>query len=127
MTNIALVCYICHSTLTSSCIFHTNWRQCFKQYILILIDSNNNVSKECGLTLKVRRFTIVGLLLCDIMTEPTLTPKIKPLYVVITLHLFLYLKAVPCQLRTGFLCCIVLNKEQTDNERICSIQNGRNM
>ena len=23
-------CYICHSALISSCIFHTNWRQCFK-------------------------------------------------------------------------------------------------
>ena len=33
MTNIAqgeAECYICHSTLISSCIFHTNWRQCFK-------------------------------------------------------------------------------------------------
>ena len=31
MTNIALSfapCYICHSTLTSSCIFHTNWQPC---------------------------------------------------------------------------------------------------
>ena len=33
VTNIArgkAECYIYHSTLTSSCIFHTNWRQCFK-------------------------------------------------------------------------------------------------
>ena len=33
MTNIALdfaSCYICHWTLISSCIFQTNWRQCFK-------------------------------------------------------------------------------------------------
>ena len=51
--------------------------------------------KGCGLTLKVRRLTIMGLLLCDIMTELTLTPKIKPLYLMITLHL---LKTVPCQL-----------------------------
>ena len=31
--NIALgfsLCYICHSTLISSCIFHTKWWQCFK-------------------------------------------------------------------------------------------------
>ena len=39
--------------------------------------------KECGLTLKVRRLTIVGLLLCDIMTELTLTPKIKPVAIYI--------------------------------------------
>ena len=50
--------------------------------------------KECGLTIKVRRLTIVELLLCDIMTELTLTPKIKPVYLMITLHLFLYLKTV---------------------------------
>ena len=36
MTNIALgfaSCYICHSTLISSCIFHINWRQCFQQNV----------------------------------------------------------------------------------------------
>ena len=27
------LCYIYHSTLTLSCIFHTNWRQCFKYII----------------------------------------------------------------------------------------------
>ena len=42
--------------------------------------------KEWGLTLKVRRLTIVGLLLCNIMIELTLTPKIKPVYLMITLH-----------------------------------------
>ena len=39
VTNIALgfaSCYICHSTLISSYIFHTNWWQCFKYYIYIL-------------------------------------------------------------------------------------------
>ena len=59
-------------------------------YVLSLIDSNNNVSKRMWSYIKVRRLTIVGLLLCDIMTELTLTPKIKPLYLI--------LKTVPCQL-----------------------------
>ena len=64
-------------------------------YVLSLIDSNNNVSKRMWSYIKSKKIDYYGLLLCDIMTELTLTPKIKPLYLMITLHL---LKTVPCQL-----------------------------
>ena len=26
------LCYMCHSILTTTCIFHTNWWQCFRYY-----------------------------------------------------------------------------------------------
>ena len=37
MANIAqgkAECYICHETLIKSCIYHTNWWQCFKCFIV---------------------------------------------------------------------------------------------
>ena len=45
MTNIAVsfvLCYICHLILTSSCIYPTNWQQCFKQCV---VDLTTDTSK----------------------------------------------------------------------------------
>ena len=46
VTNIACAlgfasCYICLSTLISSCIFHTNWKQCFTYVICSKLSSDH--------------------------------------------------------------------------------------
>ena len=67
VTNIALgfaSCYICHSTPTLSCIFHTNWRQCFN------LDDSISMAPELDQHLHVLR-DIDYLILKDIsVTSP---------------------------------------------------------